>query len=39
MMNEDPNKQNLQAVMGMADVRLQNDTSVDDLHRALDLIF
>ena len=39
MMNDDPNKQNLQAVMGMADVRLQNDTSVEDLHRALDLIF
>ena len=35
----DPNKQNLKAVMEMADIKLQNDTLLEDLHNTLDLIF
>jgi hypothetical protein len=37
--NTDPNKQNLKAVMEMADIKLQNDTLLVDLHRALDCLF
>jgi hypothetical protein len=37
--NTDPNKQNLKAVMEMADIKLNNSTSLSDLHRTLDVIF
>ena len=37
--NTDPNKQNLKAVMEMADIKLTNSASLSDLHRALDVIF
>lgn len=39
MTNTDPNKQNLKAVMAMADIKLNNSTSLEDLHRTLDVIF
>jgi hypothetical protein len=37
--NTDPNKQNLKAVMAMADIKLDNSGSLSDLHRTLDVIF
>ena len=39
MTNTDPNKQNLRAVMAMADIKLDNSASLVDLHRTLDMIF
>eukprot|EP01043_Picozoa_sp_COSAG02_P053550 COSAG02_NODE_5927_length_3937_cov_2.933299_5_plen_66_part_00 len=37
--NTDPNKQNLKAVMAMADIKLDNSGALSDLHRTLDVIF
>lgn len=37
--NIDLNKHNLKAVMAMADMKLSNSTSLEDLHTTLDLIF
>ena len=36
MENTDPNKQNLKACMRMADIRLENNGSFDDLHHEID---
>ena len=37
--NTDPNKQNLKAVMEMADIKLDNTSTLADLHKTLDVIF